>query len=73
MIWLHEMLELGNVAPNANYEMERMEERKRRDFYIGGGSHTQGVLHWLGRPLGYCPYAALPQENSLIWEPPLQL
>jgi len=41
MIWLHEMLELGNVAPNANYKMERMEERKRRDFYIGGGSHTQ--------------------------------
>jgi hypothetical protein len=40
MIWLHEMLELGNVAPNANYEMERMEERKRRDFYIGGGSHV---------------------------------
>jgi len=24
-------------------------------------------------PLGYCPRVTLPQENPLVWEPPLQL
>ncbi len=28
------MLELGNVAPNANYEMERMEEEKEEIFTL---------------------------------------
>jgi hypothetical protein len=30
------------------------------------------VLHWLRMPLGYRPYVTLPQENPLVWEPPLQ-
>ncbi len=30
------------------------------------------VLHRLGTPLCYCPHATLPQENPLVWEPPLQ-
>ncbi len=30
------------------------------------------VLHQLGMPWGYRPRATLPQENPLMWEPPLQ-
>jgi hypothetical protein len=28
---------------------------------------------WVGNTKGYHPCATLPQENPLIWEPPLQL
>jgi hypothetical protein len=31
------------------------------------------VLHQSGMPLGYHPHVTLPQENPLVWEPPLQL
>jgi hypothetical protein len=47
-------------------------ERKRRDFYVCGGSHTHVFFHQSGTPWGYHPHATLPQENLLIWEPPLQ-
>ncbi len=50
---------------------ETMEERKRRDFYICGGSHTHVFLIG-GTPSGYRPHGTLPQENPLGWEPPLQ-
>jgi hypothetical protein len=39
-----------------------MEERKRRDFYIGGGSHTRVFsIGWEHLR------ATLPQENPLVW------
>jgi hypothetical protein len=30
------------------------------------------VFHWSGTPWGYRPRVTLPQENPLIWQPPLQ-
>jgi hypothetical protein len=30
------------------------------------------VLHWSGMPSGYRPDGTLPQENPLVWEPPLE-
>jgi hypothetical protein len=46
---------------------QRMEQRKRRDFYMRGGSHTRVFSISQERP-----YATLPQENPLVREPPLQ-
>jgi hypothetical protein len=43
--------------------------------YVHGGSQTHVfscVLHRSGRHSGYCPRVTLPQENPLVWEPPLQ-
>jgi hypothetical protein len=53
---------------------ERMEERKRRDFFFNvlGGSHTRVFSISSTTPLSYRPCATLPQENPLVWEPPLQ-
>jgi len=52
---------------------ERREEKKRRIVSIRGGSWTH-VFSWgLRTPLGSSPRVPLPQENTLVWEPPLQL
>jgi hypothetical protein len=55
-----------------------MEERKRRDFYFYFFKMSMEVPIWMCSPLvrnalGYRPHATLPQENPLIWGPPLQL
>jgi hypothetical protein len=44
-------------------------ERKRRDFYTHGGSHTRMFSIGQEHPRA----TALPQENPLELEPPLQL
>ncbi len=62
----------GTNQENSKNKMERMEERKRKDFYIREGSHTH--VFCIGRQhQGLLPSCNLPGENPLIWEPPLQL
>ncbi len=57
----------GQIRKIQKNKKERMEERKRRDFFsICGGSHTH--VFPIGRER---PRATLPQENPLVWEPPL--
>lgn len=46
-----------------------MEESKRRDFFVCGGSYTHTRVFSISRDR---PDATLPQENPLIWEPSLQ-
>ncbi len=57
----------GQIRKIQKNKKERMEERKRRDFYVHGGSHT-GVFFIVRERA--C--ATLPQENPLEWGPPLQ-
>jgi hypothetical protein len=58
----------GQIRKIQKNKKERMEERKRRDFFpICGGSHT--CVFFIGQEH---PRATLPQENPLVWEPPLQ-
>jgi hypothetical protein len=70
------LLELLGSSSESYYLMqgnkERMEERKRRDFYICGGSHTHVFLICQECPRATTPHGTLPQENPLGWEPPLQ-
>ncbi len=57
----------GQIRKIQKNKKERMEERKRRDFYVHGGSHTCVFLISQEHPR-----AILPQENPLVWGPPLQ-
>jgi len=51
-------------------------KKKKRFFFnfnVLGDSHTRVFSISQSRtPLGYRPCATLPQENPLVWEPPLQ-
>ncbi len=60
----------GQIRKIQKNKMERMEESKRTDFYVLGGSHTC-VFSICGR-CSQAPHATLPQENPLIWGAPLQ-
>ncbi len=51
---------------------ERMEKRKRRDFYIHGGSHTH-VFCIHRQHQGLPPLCDHPSGDPHIWEPPLQV
>jgi hypothetical protein len=65
--------ERGQIMKVQKIKKERMEERKRRDFYcMWRFPYSSCVLHRSGTPSGYHHCATLPQENPLVWEPPLQ-
>jgi hypothetical protein len=55
---------------------KEQEAKKKKIFLIllkvCGGSHTREFSISWGTPSGYRPHATLPQENPLVWEPPLQ-
>jgi hypothetical protein len=58
----------GQIRKIQKIKKERMEERKRRDFYVGGGSHTRLFSICWEHHRG-----TLTQENPLLlWGPPLQ-
>jgi hypothetical protein len=63
---------MGWIRKIHKNKMERMEEKKRRDFYICGGLILM-CSALVGNTKGYRPRATLPQENPLICEPALQL
>jgi len=51
---------------------KRNKETKKRVVYGRGGSCTHAFSWGSGTPLSSRPRPPLPQENTLIWEPPLQ-
>jgi hypothetical protein len=59
----------GQIRKIQKNKKERLEERKRRDFYTRGGSHTH--MFSIGRE--HPRATTLPQENPLELESPLQL
>jgi hypothetical protein len=64
--------EKGQIRKVKKNKKERMEERKRRDFYRMWRFLYSCALHRSGSASGYHHCATLPQENPLVWEPPLQ-
>jgi hypothetical protein len=49
------------------------ENNKMRSLiYVHGDSHNHVFSMGWEHPWAYCPHAILPQENPLVWEPPLQ-
>jgi len=61
----------GQIRKILKNKKERMEERKRSDFYIHGGSHI--CVFSIGQEHPWATaHMTLPQENPLVWEPPLQ-
>ncbi len=63
---------MGWIRKVQKHKKERMEERKRRDFYSTWRFLYSCVLHCSRTPSAYHHCATLPQENPLVWEPPLQ-
>jgi hypothetical protein len=61
----------GQIRKIQKNKKERMEERKRRDFYIHGGSHICVFSISQEHPWATA-HVTLPQENPLKWEPPFQ-
>jgi hypothetical protein len=56
---------------SGKFKKARWRKEKKRFLHSWRFSYSC-VLHRLGTPLGYCARATLPQDNPLIWEPPLQ-
>jgi hypothetical protein len=54
------------------YEMRKKQENKKRVVYIRGGSFTCKFALGSQTASASCPRVPLPQENALVWEPPLQ-
>jgi len=63
----------GTDQENSKKQDEKNGGKKKKRFLHSWRFSYSGVLHGSGKPLGYCSHATLPQENPLIWEPPLQL
>jgi len=60
--------EMGQIRKVQKNKKERMEERKRRDFYcMWRFPYSSVVLCRLGMASGYHHSATLPQENPLVW------
>jgi hypothetical protein len=57
---------MGQTRKIQKNNKERMEERKRTDFYIWGSPTRVFSISQEN------PHVNLPQDNPLVWEPPLQ-
>jgi len=64
---------IGQIRKIQKNRKERMEERKRRGFFTYVEVPILVCSPSVGNASGYRPCVTLPQENPLIWEPPLQL
>jgi hypothetical protein len=64
--------ERGRSRESKKNKKEKNGGKKKKRFLCMWRFPYSCVFHWSGMPWDYRPHATLPQENPLIWEPPLQ-